>query len=107
MTATFNPDHAGVGRMLRAEFMRLAMDKHAEGIKARAMVMAPVGGDRDPHAGRYKGSFHVRSHNRGGATNDRAEAVVYNDSPEAFWVEFGHRGQEPYHVLMQAATVRV
>jgi hypothetical protein len=28
---------------------------------------------------------------------------VYNDAPEAIYVEFGHRGNEPYHVLLRAA----
>lgn len=107
MTARFNPDHAGVGRMLRAPFMERAMRERAELIRARAETMAPVSKDPDdPHRGRYKASFHVRSHSHGGATKDRAEAIVYNDSPEAFWVEFGHRGREPESVLRQAAFRR-
>jgi hypothetical protein len=53
--------------------------------------------------GRYKASFHVKSQLNGGATRDRAEAIVYNDSPEAIYVEFGHRGREPYHILASAA----
>jgi hypothetical protein len=102
MTVTYKPDHAGIGQMLRAPFMEAAMVEHAELIRARAVVLAPVS-ERDDHPGRYKASFRIRSSSRGGATRDRAEAVVYNDSPDAFWVEFGHYGREPYRVLARAA----
>lgn len=104
MTATFRPDHAGVGRMLRSDFMQAAMLDRAEAIKRRAEAIAPEGNrETDPHSGRYRTSFHTRVHDRGGATNDRAEAVVFNDSPEGYWVEFGHRGREPYGTLRNAA----
>ena len=108
MTATFTPDHAGVGRMLRAQFMQDAMSRRADDIKYRAISIAPVGvEDEDKHSGRYKASFHTRVRSHGGATLDRAEAVVYNDSPEAYWVEFGHRGREPYSTLRIAAFRRI
>lgn len=103
----FKPDHAGVGRMLRSDFMERAMRVKAEGIMARAVALAPVGRGRDKHPGRYKASFHIRSHSRGGATRDRAEAIVYNDAPEALYVEYGHRGAEPYRVLARAAFQRI
>lgn len=91
--------------MLRSDFMQAAMLARADAIKRRAESIAPVGSERedDPHSGRYKASFHTRVHDRGGATHDRAEAVVYNDAPEAFWVEFGHRGREPFNTLRDAA----
>jgi hypothetical protein len=90
--------------MLRAPFMEAAMVARAEAIRARAVAAAPVSNDPDnPTPGSYKASFHVRSHSRGGATKDRAEAILYNDDPAAFWVEFGHRGREPYGVLKRAA----
>lgn len=102
----FHPDHYGVGEMLRADFMEEAMRVHAEEIKARAIALAPIGQEaRDDHPGRYKASFHVRSHRRGGATHDRAEAVVYNDAPEALYVEYAHYGREPYRVLARAAFI--
>lgn len=105
MTATFNPDHPGVGQMLRADFMERAMVAVAERIKAAAEVTAPVS-EHDAHPGRYKASFHVKSHARGGATHDRAEAIVSNDAPEAIFVEYGHHGREPYHTLANAAFRR-
>jgi hypothetical protein len=100
--AKFTPDYDGIGRMLNSDMMRVGMEVVAEEIRLRAMVIAPVSRN-DDHQGRYLASFHVKSHLDGGAKHDRAEAVVYNDSPEAIYVEFGHYGREPYHVLASAA----
>jgi len=105
---TFNPNHRGVGEMLRSDFMQAAMLEHAERIKAVAEATAPVGRpSEDEHAGRYKASFHVRVHARGGATGDRAEAIVSNDSPEARWVEWGTRDTDGHHTLARAAFQRL
>ena len=107
----FKPNHRGVGNMLQAEWMEQAMVVFAEEIRGRAIALAPVGRERDGHPGRYKASFHVRSTRHGAAPGRfgmlRAEAVVYNDSPEAVFVEFGHHGREPYHVLAEAAFRRI
>ena len=101
----FHPDHRGVGEMLRSDFIQRTVNLRAEDIRMRAFAMAPVDED-SPHPGRYKASFAIRTKRRGGATHDRAEAIVYNDSPEAFWVEFGHWGEEPHHTLAHAAFER-
>jgi len=107
MTAKFTPDHRGVGEMLNSDFMVEAMRAHAEAIKLRAEAIAPVGHPPESkHPGRYKASFHVRAHKYGGVSGrggKRAEAIVYNDSPEALYVEYAHYGQEPYRVLAIAA----
>jgi hypothetical protein len=97
--------------MLQADFMERAMRMFAEEIKARAEAISPVGNAKtDPHPGRYKASFHIRTTRYGGVMGRsgmlRAEAVVYNDSPEALYVEYGHRGTEPDRVLARAAFVR-
>jgi hypothetical protein len=106
--AYFKPDHIGVGRMLRAPFMQAAMVSRAEIIKARAIAIAPVSDDpNDPTRGSYKASFHIRSHSHGGATKDRAEAIVYNDDPAAIYVEFGRRHRNPHHTLANAAFQRM
>lgn len=109
MTVRYTPDHHGIGEMLNAGFMEGTMLIFAHGIKAIAEATAPVGSRRegDIHAGRYKASFHVRSHRYGGATHDRAEAVVYNDSPEALYVEYGRHRHEAHHTLANAAFRRI
>jgi hypothetical protein len=106
MTAEFRPDHRGVGEMLNSQMMQDGMRAVAEGIKTRAEGTSPVD-TRSPHPGRYRASWHIRVRAYGGATYDRAEAVVYNDSPEAPYVEWGHWGREPEHILARAAFVRV
>jgi hypothetical protein len=90
--------------MLNAQFMVRHMHRVGDAIQRRAEAIAPVGPPTDPHAGRYKASFHVRSHTHGGATHDRAEAIVWNDSPEALFVEYGSAGDEPYHTMLRAAV---
>jgi len=102
----FHPDHRGVGEMLRSDFMQRVVNLRAEEIRARAFATAPVDEHSD-HPGRYKASFHIRTKRRGGATNDRAEAIVYNDAPEAGFVEFGHWGREPEHHLARTAFQRL
>jgi len=104
MSTKYTPDHAGVGEMLNAPFMERHMLRVADAIKTYAEAIAPVGPPTDPHAGRYKASFHTRSHTHGGAKNDRAEAIVWNDAPEAQFVEWGSAGDEPYHTLLRAAV---
>lgn len=100
----YNPDHAGMAAFLESEFLMRVVEHAARQIMERAIVMAPVGSPLgDEHAGRYKASFHIRTQRHGGATGDRVEAIVYNDSPEAKYVEYGHRGLEPYHTLLRAA----
>lgn len=100
----YNPNHAGIAEFLQSDMMQDMVRGVGEKIMARAISMAPVGSPvDDEHPGRYAASFHMRVRARGGATLDRAEAVVYNDAPEAVWVEFGHRGREPYHTLLRAA----
>jgi len=95
--------------MLQSDFMMAAMWHVADLIKARAEAMAPVGdrADDDPHIGRYKASFHTSVHSRGGLPDrlgyHRAEAIVYNDAPEAIYVEFGTRSTEGHHTLKRAA----
>jgi len=102
---SYNPDHEGMRRLLNSEMMKRVVKDRAERIKERAELIAPIGAPWEPdeHAGRYKGSFSVEVHTHGGATRDRAEAIVTNDAPEAQYVEYGHRGREPYHVLLRAA----
>jgi len=91
--------------MLRSDFIEGTMVVFANGIKLRAEILAPVD-EKGPHPGRYKAGFKIRHHSHGGATKDRAEAFVYNDTPEAVFVEFARWGDEPYHTLANAAFQR-
>jgi hypothetical protein len=77
----------------------------AERIRDRAIVLAPIGTvlEGDTHPGEYISSFRVIHHRWGGIHYDRVEAVVSNHAEDAVYVEFGHYGREPYHVLRRAA----
>jgi len=91
-------------KMLNSDVMLVAVTHVAHAIENHARAIAPVGPPSDPHRGRYRASFAVRSHKHGGATHDRAEAIVTNFAPEALYVEFGTEGREPYHTMLRAAT---
>jgi hypothetical protein len=104
MSTRLTIKHQGVGEMLNASFLRRHLERVGHAIASYAEAIAPVGPPTDPHAGRYKASFHVRSHTHGGATHDRAEVIVWNDAPEAMFVEWGSAGAEPYHTLLRAAV---
>lgn len=83
--------------------MRAAMERKAGEIKQHAIDRSPVGDPaKDPHSGRYRNSWHVSSTDRGGFKHDRAAATVYNDSPEAVYVEFGTSKMRGRHVLRGA-----
>jgi hypothetical protein len=105
MSSSYKVNRRGMVAMLNSDFMLRTVHDVGEAIKNYGEAIAPVGPPEDPHHGRYKASFHVRSHTRGGATHDRAEAIVWNDSPEALFVEFGSAGSEPYHTLLVAAII--
>ena len=100
----YTPNRLGMDEFLNSQELLDAMITVAEEIKGIAMSMAPIGSitDGDEHPGLYLASFHIRSHRMGGVKHDRAEAIVYNDSPDAVWVEYGHHGREPYHVMRRA-----
>lgn len=98
----YKPNHRGIGDMLRSDMILEHLLRVGEKIRVTAEETAPVGRDRT--AGRYKESFHIRSSHHGGATRDRAEVVVFNDAPEAQYVEWGQHGAEPYHILLRAAV---
>src|SRR5215469_2672518 len=85
---TYKSNSSGIGDMLNSEMMRRGMEAFAYEIKVRAEVLAAIEiyvpqelGYSRKSSGRYRTSFNVRSHLDGGATRDRAEAIMYNDSP--------------------------
>jgi hypothetical protein len=101
--ADFSLDYEGVGELLRSVEMESEMRRRAEHGMAFAEAIAPVGNPRsDPHSGRYAASFRVTSSRRGGFKHDRASAVIENDSPEAYMVEYGNRNVEKHRILAKS-----
>jgi hypothetical protein len=106
---SFSYDAIG-SEILRADFMVEHMRSRAQQMLTAAWDRAPVytGEDRDEHRGRYRASLRLESTDHGGVKGDRAAGVVTADSPEAVFVEFGHRAhgripaQEGQHVLGSA-----
>lgn len=99
-------DYAAVGELLRTPEMEAEMVRRMANVMELAISRAPVGKGNDPHRIRYKESFHLSHGLSGmpGATTlaDRAWAMVENDAPSAVWVEYGRKGDEPYHILLNA-----
>lgn len=93
-------DYEGMGEFLRSAEMQAAMHTLAEGFMQRAIATAPVD-ENGPHPGRYKASFHVESGVRRNKTA-RAYGKVINDSPEAFFVEFGTKNNPRHRTLGKA-----
>ena len=97
---TVHLNYGGMGEFLRSPEMQAAMHSLAEQFMARAVATAPVDED-SPHAGRYKASFHVESGVQHHKTS-RAYGMVVNDSPEAFFVEFGTKHNPRHRTLGKA-----
>jgi len=104
MAARFKLKKKGVGQLLRSEMIRGDLVRRAEGIKAMAVAISPVGSARDPHPGQYKGAWEVSSTRRGGHRRDRAVAYVRNGTYYARWVEYGTERVPAHHVLLRAAA---
>jgi hypothetical protein len=98
MADGYQADYSGIGDMLTASFMVAEMRRRAEKMKVFAEGIAPVDED-GPHPGRYKASFHVESGVQRRKTR-RAFGRLYNDSPEAIWVEFVPRKLGPPHRVL-------
>src|SRR5436309_3439140 len=103
-------DERAIGELLRTPEMEAEMVRHGESIMANAIRRSPVAREGS-HRGRYKASFRLEHGRVGlpGATvlGVRAWCEVINDAPEALYVEYGRRGREPYHVLLNALTDEV
>lgn len=93
-------NYAGMGEFLRSPEMQAAMHALAEQFMARAIATAPVD-EKGPHPGRYKRSFRVESGVQHKKTA-RAYGKVINDSPEAFFVEFGTKHNPKHRTLGKA-----
>jgi hypothetical protein len=103
---SFSSSYEGIHEMLNMPEMFALMQSHADKVRALAEASAPVGSPAEPdsHSGRYKAGFHTAVFPDHGAKHDRPEGYVINDTPDAFWVEYGTAGREPYHTLHRAVT---
>jgi hypothetical protein len=101
----YNPNHKGMAEFLNSNMLLDLTRRVGDVIMGKAIALAPVGtiAEGDEHPGMYISSFKIRTHRFGGIHRDRAETIVYNDAPDALWVEYGHYGREPYHVMARAA----
>lgn len=92
----YEPDFAGLGRIMTGREMESMLRQRAQAGKAFAEGAAPV------DSGEYKASFGVSSVSRGaGRWADRAAAYLYNDSDHALAVEW----QNDARVLGRAVDV--
>ena len=98
--STFKADYDGIGAMLCSPEMQAHMLERATKGMAFAVADAPVF-EKGPHPGRYKGAFHVQAGIQRHKTR-RAYGLLYNDSPEAFYVEFGTENNPAHHTLTRA-----
>lgn len=99
----YTSSYAGVGAMLRSDFLKDEMGRRGERVLAQCIATAPVyRGRDDPHRGRYKESFSMTTTNNGGWKGDRAAAIISNGSPEARWVEYGTSRQLAHHTMLNA-----
>jgi hypothetical protein len=89
----YEPDHAGLGELLRSGEMQQVMRGVAGTAMADAVATAPF------RTGEYKSSFSVHVTDAGGRKGDRAEADVINDSGHAVLVEW----TDDFHTLRNSA----
>jgi hypothetical protein len=99
--AHFHASFVGIKTLLRSEMLGAALMEMADKVKKQAEDISPVGDSTDPHAGRYRDSFHTRLEHRRG----RVMAVVYNTAPEAIRIEKGNSKIEAHHILMRALSI--
>jgi len=101
MAQPYRHDYDAFGEhVLRAPWMIAEMARRGEKVKAAAEASAPVD-ETSPHPGRYKDSFHLATGIREGHKS-RAYAEVYNDAPEAPFVEFGTKNTPRHRTLGKA-----
>jgi HK97 gp10 family phage protein len=103
MPARFVPNRAGLEKFLRSDRMRNALQARCERAAVYARQIAPVDTGRYAYAraipqGESGGGFHVTSGTAGG----RAYARLVNDTPYAYFLEFGTRYMEARKTLRKS-----
>lgn len=95
----FHPDHAGIGEMLKADFMQAEMTARAHRGKEYAEATAPY--DENGGSPHYKDLFRVEAT----PNKERAEASLINDDPAAFHIEYGTSHSPKHRTLGKALDV--
>lgn len=95
----FKGDYAGIGEMLRADFMQAEMMDRARKGKEYAEATAPY--DEHGESPHYKEQFRVEAALR----EDRARALLVNDDPDALWIELGTRDTPKHRTLGKALDI--
>lgn len=105
VTVRLNPDHAGVGRMLRDGMLMKGLFPIGEAIVRRAEATAPRSG-RGRSARRtgkpYAESFGVVPMVR----PDRQTVRVFNSNAFAVYIEYGNRNIDAHRTLRTAAGIK-
>lgn len=106
---TYKPNYRGTGELMRTAEMKAMLEVKGREAQPIAQLLSP---DAPPVGEGYRDSFGVAIEVHRLAGNDRAVAVLYNDSDHATAVEFGwsvEKGQwtdKPgYHVLSRTADL--
>lgn len=98
--STYKPSYAGLGELLRAEFLQAEMARRAEKVKELAEATAP---DYEPLGVGYKYEFRVmwgvKTSSKG---TRRAFGRVVNDSEHALYVEYGGQNTPAHRTLGRA-----
>lgn len=95
----YRADYAGIGQMLRSEFMEAAMVALAERAKQVAEATAPYDPAGTTH---FRDSFEVTSRRDGGHEHDRASASLVNTDDAALWIELGTSDTPAHHTMAKA-----
>lgn len=103
MPARFVPNEAGIRRVLQSEDMQQTLAARMERARIRAEAIAAVDTGRYAYAvnippGERGGGFHVVS----GVDDGRAFARLVNDTPYAYFLEFGTRYMKAHKTLRRS-----
>lgn len=92
MAARFEPNKAGIARLLQSEDVRAALIGRARAAQAYAVAIAPV------RTGHYRASFRVTS----GVRRGRTYARLINTAHYAIFLEYGTRYMRAQRILRRS-----
>ena len=94
----FKADYAGIGEMLRSDFIGAALYTKAQAVRAMAEATAPYDKNNSTH---FRDSFHV-SEPSVLAGGDRVVVQVFNDDSAAVQIELGTSRTPAHRTLTKA-----